>query len=161
MFYRQTLSWLTCSALIFSVASSPSPKRNWDVHSGLKSGPGDSIVKRTAESSSLGTCPAPQDIPVRAAKQSPFMPLTAAEIASVSAWLYEPEQNLNLTSSTSTSLVQNDNYIWIIEALFPNKTDVLAYLDKNAAPPQRYARVAINEGGKLEPDVSEYFVSRP
>jgi len=103
-------------------------------------------------------CPVPVDIPVRAAKKSPFLPLSDAEFGSVLDFLFAPEQNLNLTSVSSKNLTQTDNYIWMIEALHPNKTDILAYLDGNATAPKRYARVIINEGGKAVPDATEYYV---
>lgn len=145
---------------LFSIAGAvPSPRRNWDVHSGLQGGPGSSYIRRSVPEADNATCAAPQDIPVRALRPSPFLPLSADEVASISDWLYQPERGLNLTASSSETLSQSDNYIWIIEALYPNKTGILSYLDSNASIPDKYARVAINEGGKLVPDVSEYYVS--
>ncbi|KAG4431873.1 hypothetical protein IFR05_012650 [Cadophora sp. M221] len=106
-----------------------------------------------------GTCPAPKDILVQAPKSSPFLGLSDEELGSVVEWLFMPEQNLNLTSASKANLAQQtDNYIFTIEHLHPNKTDVLSYLDGNTASPKRYARVVINEGGKAVPDVTEYYV---
>ncbi|KAH6723513.1 copper amine oxidase [Leptodontidium sp. MPI-SDFR-AT-0119] len=114
-----------------------------------------SIARRT---NGNGTCPIPTDIPVRASKESPFLPLTNEDFGSVVDWLFQPEQNLNLTSVSNENLTQTDNYIWLIEALHPNKTDILNYLDRNSTKPRKYARVVINEGGKEIPDATEYFV---
>lgn len=140
----KALTGLTCAALFILGESAPNPGRG-------------SLYNR--QSNANGTCPAPKDIPVRAAKASPFKPLTEVELSSITEWLYNPENGLNLTDSASETLSQTDNYIFTIEALFPNKTDVLAYLDGNKTSPERYARVVINEGGKLVPDVTDYWVS--
>ncbi|KAF2020584.1 copper amine oxidase [Aaosphaeria arxii CBS 175.79] len=132
-------------SLVAAAPSVQSPART--VFSGLS---------RRSNNESL--CPAPVDIPTVAKLPSPFTPLSEAELSDVKAWLYDPKQNLNLTSTKSETLSQTDNYIWIIESLYPNKTDVLSYLDGNGPLPPRYARVVINEGGKADPDVSEYYV---
>jgi len=158
MSLRQALPWLTCTGLVLSAIAAPGPSRAWDVHAGLSKGSG--LSGRSVSSVAKETCPAPLDIAVRAALRSPFLPLSTEEITSVQAWLYQPEQGLNLTSSSSPTLTQTDNYIWIIEALYPNKTGILNYLDNNGELPARYARVVIQEGGKLVPDVSEYYVSK-
>jgi len=158
MSLRQALPWFTYAGLALSAIAAPDPSRAWDVHTGLTKGSG--LSGRSVSSVANETCPASPDIPVRAALLSPFLALSAAEVESVKTWLYQPEQGLNLTSSTSPNLTQNDNYIWIIEALYPNKTGILNYLDNNEALPAKYARVVINEGGKLVPDVSEYYVSK-
>lgn len=39
-----------------------------------------------------------------------------------------------------------------------NKSDVLPYLDANAAAPAKYARAIIFEGGKADPDSQEYMI---
>jgi len=157
MSLRQALPWLTCATLALSATAAPGPSRAWDVHAGLTKGSG--LSGRSVSSLANGTCPAPLDISVRATLPSPFLPLSKEEIASVQTWLYQPEQSLNLTSSSSPTLTQSDNYIWIIEALHPNKTGILNYLDNNGPMPAKYARVVIQAGGKLVPDVSEYYVS--
>ena len=107
----------------------------------------------------LSACPAPVDIPVNATKPNPFAKFTQADIDAIVAWLEAPARGLNLTNMSSPKLTQSDNYIWLVEELKPNKTDVLAYLDRNATAPPSYARVVINEGGKAIPDVTEYYVS--
>jgi len=106
----------------------------------------------------LTACPAPVDIPVNATKPNPFAKFTQADIDAIVAWLEAPARGLNLTNMSSPKLTQSDNYIWLVEELKPNKTDVLAYLDCNATAPPSYARVVINEGGKAIPDVTEYYV---
>lgn len=106
----------------------------------------------------LATCSIPKDVRVQAKIPSPFIPLSFEELEDIKQWLYHPERKLNLTSTANKNLTQTDNYIWIIETLFPNKTDALPYLDGHSPIPDRFARVVINEGGKHTPVVTEYFV---
>ena len=165
---RALLALPALAALLSLVSSSPTlpaGSKQFDVHA--RTAPGR-LAQREALSQTLTrrnsgknstTCPIPTDIPVRASKPSPFLGLSDAEFSSVVDWLFQPEQNLNLTSVSNENLTQTDNYIWMIEALHPNKTGILAYLDGNATSPTRYARVVINEGGKEVPDSTDYYVS--
>lgn len=73
-------------------------------------------------------------------------------------WLLAPGQGLNLTSTSSPNISLSDNYIWHLDVLKPNKSDVLSYLDGNGTVP-RYARVTLIEGGLEVPVVGEYSVS--
>jgi primary-amine oxidase len=94
---------------------------------------------------------------VEAPKPNPFKALSGEEIASVVSWLMA-DKALNLTNVDSETLSLSDNYIAHIEALKPNKTDVVSYLDCNGTVP-RYARIVLNQGAHDPPTVSEYFVS--
>jgi primary-amine oxidase len=107
---------------------------------------------------SSDSCAAPAYVPTTAEKATPFFVLNETELQDITEWLLDPAQGLNLTDATSPNLTQTDNYIWYIEPLRPNKTDVLAYLDGNASSPAKYAHVVMAEGGKAEPDMTEYFV---
>lgn len=107
------------------------------------------------------SCAASTYVPTTAEKPTPFFVLNETELQDITDWLLDPAQGLNLTDATSPNLTQTDNYIWYIEPLLPNKTDVLAYLDENASSPARYARIVMAEGGKAEPDMTEYFVCFP
>jgi primary-amine oxidase len=108
-------------------------------------------------SAGVGTCATPELIEVHAQSPSPFHHLSDEEIESITSWLQDPKQGLNLTDVASPNKTITDNYIWHMEELKPNKTDVLAYLDEGKPFP-RYARVVINEGGKAKPVITEYFV---
>lgn len=105
------------------------------------------------------TCEVPVDIPVSAPKPNPFVALSQDEIDAVASWLLSPDQGLNLTNTSGPSISLSDNYIWHIDVLKPNKTDVLSYFDANGTIP-RYARVALIQGGLDIPTVSEYSVSQ-
>lgn len=65
----------------------------------------------------------------------------------VVAWLVDPGQGLNLTDTSSPNLSLSDTYIWYIDILKSNKSDILSYLDCNGAVP-RYVRVPLIEGGR-------------
>lgn len=45
-----------------------------------------------------------------------------------------------------TDALSNDNTVVLLELLQPNKTDVLAYLNGDSEPPERWARVVIDQG---------------
>ena len=68
--------------------------------------------------------------------------------------LHNPASGLNLTHPDDAVLT--DNYLFWIDALHTNKSDVLPYIDGNATAPSKYARAIIFEGGKAEPDSQEY-----
>lgn len=114
---------------------------------------------RTRQSQSNGTCAAPVDIPTTAKISTPFQHFSDAEISAIVAWLSAPAQGLNLTNASSPDLKQTDNYIWLLEPLKPNKTDVLAYLDNGGPAPPSYAHVITVEGGRKDPFVGDYWVS--
>lgn len=53
----------------------------------------------------------------------------------------------------------SDNYIELVEAFFPTKSDALAYYAGNATKPARAARVVINFGGHKVPTTQNFVVS--
>lgn len=103
-------------------------------------------------------CPVPVDITTTAPKANPFIALSQDEIDAVGRWLLSPAQGLNLTDTSNPNVSLSDNYIWHIDVLKPNKTDVLSYLDGNGTVP-RYAQVALIQGGLQVPIVAVYSVS--
>ncbi|KAI1416282.1 copper amine oxidase [Hypoxylon sp. FL1857] len=70
--------------------------------------------------------------------------------------LHDPTSWLNLTDP-DTAIV-NDNYVWYIDTVHMNKSEVLPYLDGSGVKPSSWARVIIFEGGKPEPVSQEYIV---
>ncbi|TLD30725.1 hypothetical protein PspLS_03075 [Pyricularia sp. CBS 133598] len=118
----------------------------------------NTLSRRTNSTGNGSTCPAPKTERTKAAKANPFQALSQDEVDSVLRWVSDPAQGLNLTSLTAQNLSQTDNYVWHVEVLKPNKTDVLAYLDGGASSVPRHARVVINEGGRDVPRVAEYYV---
>lgn len=133
--------------LLSFVTGLPEPKRTWDHHSSR------SISSRQA------TCKSPVDVHTTAKIATPFKSFSDDEIEALTTWLFAPERGLNLTNASSPDLTLSDNYLYHIEPLLPNKTDILSYLDEGGPVPPTYARVVINEGGKAEPDATEYYVS--
>lgn len=76
----------------------------------------------------------------------------------VAVWnlLHDPASGLNLTDPDTAGI--NDNYVYFIDTVHVNKTDVLPYIDGDGTKPKPYARVIIFEGGKEEPISQEYMV---
>ncbi|KAH7028197.1 copper amine oxidase [Microdochium trichocladiopsis] len=137
---------LGCLALPF-VHAAPRP---------FQAGP-RAVVPGLSSTASNGTCPAPVTEFTTAQVPSPFKPFNQDELDALVAWLHAPERNLNLTKAEDPNLAMSDNYIYHIEELKPNKTDVLAYLD-NGIPMPRYARITMHEGAKQVPVVTDYFI---
>lgn len=115
-------------------------------------------LSRRTDNVTASACPVPKVEEFEADVPSPFKVFSDAELQGLAAWLHAPEQGLNLTDPASPNLTISDNYIWHIEELKPNKTDVLAFLEQGKQMP-RHARVVITEGGKDVPWVTEYSVS--
>ncbi|KAF2268147.1 amine oxidase catalytic domain-containing protein [Lojkania enalia] len=70
--------------------------------------------------------------------------------------LHDPASGLNLTHPDNATLT--DNYVFWIDTLHTNKSSVLPYIDGDAAPPSKYARAIIFQGGKSSPDSQEYMI---
>lgn len=47
-----------------------------------------------------------------------------------------------------------------MQALLPNKTKALPYLDNNSEPPARWARVLVNQAASEEPALYDYMVGQ-
>lgn len=77
----------------------------------------------------------------RAAGVSPFADLSMEEIRSVQEYVHK-QKDLKLTNILHAQI--SDSYILLIEALRPNKADVINYFDNSGTPPQRAARVIIH-----------------
>ncbi|KAK0714012.1 copper amine oxidase [Lasiosphaeria miniovina] len=93
---------------------------------------------------------------VKAPKANPWSSISPADAKAVYEFVHAPETGLNLTASENATLT--DNYVWFIDTLNTNKSQILPYIDGNEAAPPKYARVVIFEGGKAEPVSQEYMV---
>ncbi|KAH7309881.1 lysyl oxidase [Stachybotrys elegans] len=105
-----------------------------------------------------GTCgifePAPT---VRAPRKNVWAQMSAEDNVAVWNLLHDPETGLNLTDPAEATLT--DNYVFWIDTLPVNKTDVLPYLKScSHPPPPKYARAVIFAGGKDDPDSQEYMI---
>ncbi|KAF9234360.1 copper amine oxidase [Melanogaster broomeanus] len=91
------------------------------------------------------------------APANPWMSLTLSEILQIQEWLIAPEQGLNLTLGDDAYM--SDNQIYIIEAHYPHKSDVLNYLSSSSMSdlPPKFAHVAIHHGASPEPVVANYL----
>ena len=76
----------------------------------------------------------------RAAGQDVFADLSVDEMNQITEFL-EKQSSLNLVRHKNAKV--SDSYVFLMEALRPNKADALRYLDENGAVPIRTARVII------------------
>lgn len=113
----------------------------------------DALEKRQSGGSSCYSGDAPV---VEAPKTNVWASISAKDNYDVWTLLHDPATGLNLTLPEDAVLT--DNYVFWIDTLHTNKTEVLPYLDGDGPSPSKYARVIIFEGGKEEPDSQEYYV---
>ncbi|KAL6160555.1 hypothetical protein ACJQWK_02314 [Exserohilum turcicum] len=144
------LLYLTNLALVSLASCSAVPFLGYDtkVAHGL-------FDKRTANST-VQSCFKEAAPSVTAPKKNPWAPLTPDESLSVWNLLHDPASGLNLTHPDEATVT--DNYVFWVDVLHTNKSDVLPYIDGDAAAPPKYARAIIFQGGKLEPDSQEYMI---
>lgn len=112
----------------------------------------DAFNKRQAP----GTCPSGEAPLITAPKTNVWLPISAQENFDVWNLLHDPATGLNLTLPSKAKV--SDNYVFWIDTVHTNKSDVLPYLDGDGALPPKYARAIIFEGGKAEPDSQEYMI---
>lgn len=93
---------------------------------------------------------------VTAPKINVWAPISPEDNRAVWDLLYDPATGLNLTHPENATVT--DNYIFWIDTVHANKSDVLPYIDGSGAEPAKFARVVIFEGAKEEPDSQEYMV---
>ncbi|XP_013418264.1 amiloride-sensitive amine oxidase [copper-containing]-like [Lingula anatina] len=85
-----------------------------------------------------------------------FDSLTNEEMLKIQRFMQQqPELNLKPVSEASMS----DNYIFLMEAVLPPKSEVLDHLDRGQPMPARRARVTCFMGAKNPPVVEEFLVS--
>ncbi|KAH8804603.1 copper amine oxidase [Xylogone sp. PMI_703] len=113
------------------------------------------FLKRSA-SSLTQPSPAGKHSDFHAPKKNVWADLSKDEADDVFQFLFK-KTDLNLTdASIATSY---DNVVMFIEALQPNKTDVLKYLKgDHTAPPPRWAQVVISEGAVEHARIMNYMV---
>lgn len=113
----------------------------------------DALSKRQDAGGSCYSGDAPQ---TKAPKANVWAPISAQDNFDVWTLLHDPATGLNLTYPDDAT--QSDNYVFWIDTLHTNKTDVLPYLNGDNPEPAKYARAIIFEGGKAEPDSQEYMI---
>lgn len=152
---RSTIFAIVFLGLVSAACAVPGPRDDFTTCGGQGRGSSSQTVRRLLQP--RNSCPVPEDVSVVAPKSNPFVTLSQDEIDGVAVWLLDPARGLNLTNTSSPTIALNDNYIWHIDVLKPNKSDVVSYLDANGTVP-RYARVTLIEGGRKVPIVGEYSV---
>jgi len=103
-----------------------------------------------------GSCYSADAPLISAPKANVWAPITAQDNFDVWTLLHHPTTGLNLTHPENATV--SDNYVFWIDTLHMNKSDVLPYTDGDGPLPPKYARAIIFEGGKTEPDSQEYMI---
>lgn len=91
-----------------------------------------------------------------APRENVWAPITPKD--NLAVWnLLHADPTLNLSDPASAALT--DNYVFWIDTLHTNKSDMVPYLeDARMGPPPKYARVIIFRGAIDEPDSQEFMV---
>lgn len=119
--------------------------------------PEPDLWRRAVSAADVRTCALTDEAPhVKAPKANAWAPISPQDVKDVWKFVHAPERALNLTDPANATLT--DNYVFLVDTLYLNKTQVLSYIDGDAAQPPKYARVVIFEGGKEEPVSQEYMV---
>ena len=114
-------------------------------------------TEKGASSSAYNTCPNTTQLTSTTRPAGLYDDLSWEEIIAVRDFILK-QPSLNVTPYNDAGI--NDNYIYLIELQQPPKDEALAFLDNKSTPkPERVARVVILNGGKVNPDVTEYLVS--
>jgi primary-amine oxidase len=109
-----------------------------------------------------GVLQCPSALPLPASPPAPvnlWASLDLEDAAQIRQWLHAPERMLNLTR-VDTRYVSSDNMLYNLEAYYPSKAEALAYLGSPSSVPRpdRYARVTVHHGARLEPVIKDYLV---
>lgn len=113
--------------------------------------------RQYSNASTCSTCSLYETAPAASAPKTNVWSSVSPE-DNVAVWnlLHDPASGLNLTLASEAGI--NDNYLYYIDTVPMNKTDVLEYLDGAGPEPPKYARAIIFEGGKVEPQSQEYMI---
>jgi primary-amine oxidase len=91
-----------------------------------------------------------------APKTNVWSPISADDNLAVWNLLHDPATGLNLTDPSTATLT--DNYVYWIDTLHTNKSDVVPYIYGDAVAPSKYSRAVIFRGGIPVPDSQEYMI---
>ncbi|KAK3361962.1 amine oxidase catalytic domain-containing protein [Lasiosphaeria ovina] len=155
-------SVLLLSTVAHDVLARPSPKVPWVRNKGSTQKKISDAVKRAINGQQRrnNSEPEPECALVLttttiAPKTNIWAPLSDVETAGVVEWLFA-QADLNLTVSENATAW--DNSIILVEALWPNKTDAIAYIDANATAPTKYAHVVLNNRATETPHYADIVV---
>lgn len=146
---KVTMPRLTCSLSLTALAA---------LFSACSARSGPHVSRRAMSfASDTRTCgvldAAPQ---VKAPKSNAWAAISNEEVSAVWNFVHNSATGLNLTDPSDATLT--DNYVYFIDTLHTNKSDVLPYIDGDGPVPAKFARVVIFEGGKDVPVSQEYVV---
>ena len=67
--------------------------------------------------------------------------VSQVEASDILTWIHDDSRGLNLKSVEEAT--PEDNSVWSIELLQPNKTDAISFLDLDKTPPRRFVKVTM------------------
>ncbi|KAK0669179.1 putative copper amine oxidase [Cercophora samala] len=138
---------------------SPDPKAPWVKNTGLGKKKMANHLKRAimGDKRAVETpfCSETLATEIKAPKPNVWGPLVDVEVASVVEWLFA-QADLNLTVSEEAG--GWDNTIQLVEAMWPNKTDVLSFVDGDGPAPTKYAHVVLNNRATETPHYADIIV---
>ncbi|KAG8156734.1 hypothetical protein KVR01_013339 [Diaporthe batatas] len=159
-FYLGTFGLLSESVL---ARPSPEPKASWvrkghgrKALSDVLKGKRDNL-RRSVQSPSneTGSCAGSLAAPISAPKVNVWAELEDTDAAAVVAWLFnQPEFNL----TTAENATEWDNTVILVEAIQPNKTEALSYIDGDASPPAKWAKAILNMRAFEDPYYQEIMI---
>ncbi|KAF1997734.1 amine oxidase catalytic domain-containing protein [Amniculicola lignicola CBS 123094] len=114
------------------------------------------IFGKRGYNSSTPQCISDETPLTTAPKPNVWAGITSEDNLAVWNLLHDPASGLNLTDPTEAVLT--DNYVFWIDALHTNKSDVIPFIDGDGPLPPKYARAIIFQGGKADPDSQEYMI---
>ncbi|KAK4208151.1 copper amine oxidase [Rhypophila decipiens] len=131
------------------------PKLPWAYKGPSRKKMSNHIRRAMGKKANNETCAKTLAKDITAPKANIWGALSDVETAGVVEWLFaQPELNL----TTSDDAGEWDNVIQLVEAMWPNKTDALAYVDGTAAPPTKYAHVLLNNRATETPYYADILV---
>ncbi|KAK7737303.1 hypothetical protein SLS53_006606 [Cytospora paraplurivora] len=104
---------------------------------------------------SFTSAPAPTGASFSAPKANVWADLGKSEADDIVGFLVREWADLNVTSTPQSP---PGNYIYSIETLQPNKSDVLSYLFDGGARPQRWAKVVLSHNTQDTPSLAYHAV---
>lgn len=111
-------------------------------------------LARRQDTNDIGCAPA-SAINIQAPSVNIWNDLSEEETVDVTKWLFD-QKDLNLTVSENAT--EWSNTVLLVELMQPNKTEALAYMDGEGAPPLRYAHVLLNLRLTDEPVYADILV---
>lgn len=142
---RTSKSFALCGTLLVFILAASFLIFPGDTLYGLRAGPFNNFIP----------APTPAGARFSAPKANVWADLTKAEADDILGFLVREWADLNVTSAPQSP---PGNYIYSLETLQPNKSNVLSYLHDDGARPQRWAKVVLSYNTGDSPSLAYHAV---